>query len=383
MFSTEAAPTSLNIRQLSGQESLTMMANTGIVPRQNSSQLTFVTAPPSLNSTPDPSVRSSQRYSQVILSPDGTSLMQLPEVSLGGLGMSSMLEADNFPPRTPRSPPPGSILSTIADPYAQSVPQTPHSQHADMGEFGMHQSQFQPRSSSLRNEQPPIGIPAGPRDARFGTFPLKGAGGPRPQTYASGSSSFNKPPRLDERAPSVEIERPDPNESFSSSVAEALGQQWASDGSRPSSTSNSGKMQEAAMHVRNRDYSPPPPEYSSVLDEPLETVQENAGPSTTSTQASTSNNPFDERNSRADLDEETGLAYMSSSPEDPVPLRAPSRHGQEDRRVRFGGPDNNIDSAEEDTPQPSRQATTIDDPIPSPPPNHDGLSLPTHLSHHF
>ena len=374
MFSVEPGPSALNIRQIPGQELPLVMHNTGIIPRQNSSQLTFITAPPSQSNTPDPLGRNSQRYSQIILSPEGTSLMQLPEVTLGGvggLGMTPMLGSDNnFPPQSPRSPPPGSVMTAAVDPYQYPVPQTAQSQPMEMSEFGVYQ--FSPRSSSLRNEQPSPGIPSSPRDGRYGTFPLKATGGPRPQPGASASSSSSLPPRLDERAPSIEVDRSDLNDSFSSSVAEALGQQWVSDGSGSASSSSGGKAYEAKMHVRNRDYSPPPPQYSAIPEESSSAAPDNAPTLDTDAQASTSHNPFDEQ--RTDLEEEAGLAYMVPDPVDHTSHPHVSEHTHEDRRVRFGVPDTYVDSNDEVTPQPSRQPTADDGSALSLPlANHDGL----------
>lgn len=298
--------------------------------------------------------------------------------------MSSMLESDKYP-QAPQSPPPGSILSSNTDPYVPtsympSVPQTPVSQGGEVSEFGLYPGQFAPRSSSLRNEPPSTGMPAGPRDSRFGTFPLKNTGGPRPPPSQTSSSSLgNMPPRLDDRVPSVELDRAELNDSFESSIAEALGQQWTP-GSRPSSAApvQGGKMYEATMHVRNRDYSPPPPQYSATLGDSLAPLQEDLH--STVSQSTTSSNPFgDERRSRADLEEEAELAYMSAHREERNSLPSSSGHSHEDRRVRFGGQETIDEAVEEVTPQPSRQATADDTYAPSPPAAYQRVSCSTIL----
>lgn len=359
MFSTEPNPSSLNIRQIPDAD-LPLVPTQGIVPRPNSSQLTFATAP----GTPEPSGLPN-RFSQVILSPAGTSFIQLPDVSLGS-GSLGFSEAGNMPPQSPRSPPPPSVLSSQTEPYSHSVPQTPRTSNGDMAEFGVYQpsqyqhqpTQYAPRTSSLRNngEMSPSAIPAGPRDSRFATVPnrLSGGMGPRPQPTAASSSLSS--PRLDDRPPSIDIERP--NVSFSSSIAEALGEQWSpSDPTGPHfqqqqvGPAPGSKAYEAKMHVRNRDYSPPPPQYTPVPEAPLGTIPEKQ-------QGTSKENPFDDRQEAED--EEEGLAYLSSGHEERLAGASTSGHGHEDRRVRFGAA-NDDDSARDNA---SQTAPSMQEPEP-------------------
>lgn len=310
-----------------------------------SSSLQFYGATSSAPSTPDPTTRNSNgnRFSQVILSPTGTSYIGLPEIGTTGpgLGMAPMFDPSGSPYQLPRSPPPGSVATAADpyDPYATLVQQPPY---AKPDEFGMQPpSSFTPRTSSLRNlnevSAPPS--PIGPRGGRFATFPVKGAAAATAQPVASGSSFSS--PRLDDRVPSVEIERPDG--SFSSSVAEALGEQWTGD--EHPAPAPTGKGYEAKMYALNRDYSPPPPQYSAVPDVPLGTIVEqptgtegHGSRQATETQSERSEDPFrDDRPSIAEDEdeEESALAYMSPPQENQVSLPSESSHGHDNRRVRF------------------------------------------------
>ncbi|GJE91333.1 hypothetical protein PsYK624_074820 [Phanerochaete sordida] len=335
-FTTEA---NVGVRQLPGPE---LPPVPGTVSRTSSMQFGF-TNPPSAPGTPDPGARNSggNRFSQVIMSPAGMSYVGLPEVgqTTPGLGMTSMLESGVSPYQLPRSPPPGSTAgSSDFNPY---VPTS----YTD--EFGAQPaSPYAPRSSSLRNAG---GAPASPIAGRFATFPTKlgGAGGPRPQPQASGSSFA--PPRLDGRVPSIELERPDL--SFSSSVAEALGEEWTGDARAPSSTSS--KAYENKMYANNRDYSPPPPQYTPVPEATLGTIEEQptgtrgsssqhqAQPTEQAehSQQAAAEDPFnDGRQSETEGEEESALAYMSPPMDNHVSLPASSNHSHEDRRVRFDSP---------------------------------------------
>lgn len=336
-FSTEP---SVGVRQLPGPE---LPPIPGTVSRSSSVQFGLGNLPPSAPGTPDPNARNSvsNRFSQVVLSPAGT-YVGLPEVgpTTPGLGMASFMDPNSSPFQLPRSPPPGSVV-TSTDSFNPYVP-TSYETNAD--EFGMQPaSAYAPRTSSLRNINE--GTPAAsPTSTRFSTFPVRSTTGPRPQPGASNSAYTS--PRLDDRVPSIEIERPEV--SFSSSVAEALGEEWVGD-ARPNPPPGS-KAYESKMYAANRDYSPPPPQYTPVPEVPLSTIVEQptgtgapgeqrgdqAAQEARDKQSTAPENPFtDNGQSGADAEEESALAYMSPTLERQTSLPSSSGHSHDERRVKF------------------------------------------------
>ncbi|CAL1716019.1 unnamed protein product [Somion occarium] len=204
----------------------------------------------------------------------------------------------------------------------------------EMNEFGAYNapSSYAPRTSSMNNlvnresassMSSPIEAPGGPRGGRFATFPVKG--GPRPQPGTSPSvSSAPLPPIMGDRPPSIDVHR-NHEESFSSSIAEALGQQWGSSG--PSAQQQEDhrptpidSKKAAALEDEHRSFNSPPPMYTPEVP--------SAHPET-STHTS---GPIPQGHTEA---EEVQLAYMSNpdDSEGESPDNAPDRG---DRRVRFG-----------------------------------------------
>ncbi|EKM53340.1 uncharacterized protein PHACADRAFT_175747 [Phanerochaete carnosa HHB-10118-sp] len=364
-FSTDP---SVGVRQPSGSE---LPPIPGRVSRSSSVQFAYGNVP-SVPSTPDPTLRNSNgtHFSQVFMSPAGTSYIGLPEVgsSTPGLGMTALLESGGSPYQLPRSPPPGSVVTAADpyDPYAAVTKQTQYTGYTPttMDEFGVPPSPaYAPRTSSLRNfnDGSPAPSPMGPRGARFATFPTKNAiTGPRPQSEASSSSFVPAPPRLDARVPSLEIDR-EADTSFSSSVAEALGDEWperdkhtTATGAQPGS-----KAYESKMYATNHDYPFPPPQYTAVSDVTLGAIVEQptgtAGrgeqrdvqvpgePQTN--QGAVAENPFgDNEPSVAEGAEESALAYMSPLSENRASLPLSSDHSHEGRRVRFESSDVSADA---------------------------------------
>ncbi|KAI0372011.1 hypothetical protein BV20DRAFT_941050 [Pilatotrama ljubarskyi] len=234
---------------------------------------------------------------------------------------------------------------------------SPQSQGPPVSEFGTYSGgALPPHTSSLSAAEKDKA--ASPRGGRFATFPVKAAGPRPPPGAASGSSMsmtnpyINPPPMRDgDRPPSLDIRRS--HESFSTSVAHALGQQFSMDGTSGSSTGpgqSAGSSRFTApqgvppqQDVKGADfgpqrYSPPPPMYS-----PPDSNQLPAGAAPPNPPRSTQNGLSAEEHlqqarsqsrSTAEEEEEEGLAYMSPT------------HGNEsnesvsesgDRRVRFGG----------------------------------------------
>lgn len=311
-FFTDPTASTIGLKQLPGPELPLIPVGTS-----RSSDPSVMTYEPSINTN---------RYSQNILSPPGSSYIGLPDfgASNTGLGMSPILEADRPPSQTTGANP-------FNDVYGETAPPPP----PEMGEFGVYSPGYSPRSTSLRNmgDQPPSS-PTGPRGARFATFPVKTAVGPRPQPQ-SPVVTFQTPQPLGDRAPSLEVERP--ADSFSDSIAEALGTQWSPSHppqelrGRDSATPSMRKAQEASMHVRNREYSPPPPMYTpTTLDPPDSSLPSSQQPQLATSGASTSGHRY------SDDEEETALAYMSDErPPSSHSDRPPSSRGA-DRRVTFG-----------------------------------------------
>ncbi|KAH9896925.1 hypothetical protein C8Q73DRAFT_664591 [Cubamyces lactineus] len=250
--------------------------------------------------------------------------------------------------------------------------------HVDESGFNVGQFGSSDQPTSPRNSNPPVSefgtFPTGaapphvsslsaaekdkvasPRGGRFATFPVK-AGGPRPPPGPSGGSTVSTnpyiaPPLRDgDRAPSLEIDRND--ESFSSSIAQALGQKLeidhnaagGSSGQGPSTNSSrftapsGAPLQDVkgAADFAPQRYSPPPPMYTPSDGPQLPVGAAPPNPPSTFIGGFAVQDYGQGSASRPQsmAEEEGGLAYMSPG------------HGNEsheslsesgDRRVRFGG----------------------------------------------
>lgn len=171
-------------------------------------------------------------------------------------------------------------------------------------EFGVLPPEpYSPRvSSSLRGAEERERL-MGPRNSRFSTAP--GLGGPRPPPGARDSGLY-PPPRDNDRPPSIDIERPE--DSFSSSIAEALGERFEfenKDGANGQESSVLAPGHEAADGQRRStertSFENPPPLYTpEALD--------------------------------GERDADLQLAYMS--PEEETD-KSPERRSREDRKVKF------------------------------------------------
>ncbi|PCH37080.1 hypothetical protein WOLCODRAFT_167293 [Wolfiporia cocos MD-104 SS10] len=150
----------------------------------------------------------------------------------------------------------------------QSAPQPTN----ELSEFGVVADPYSQRPSSMRSPDERI---AGPRSSRYSTFPLKAnvPRGPRDsQQYAS-------PPG--DRPPSLDVEQP--QDSFSSSIAEALGvnfelgrtPQGENAPPAPATSTADRKRMSAESDQRNRSYTPPPPRYSEMSGLPQFDFAEN------------------------------------------------------------------------------------------------------------
>ena len=234
-------------------------------------------------------------------------------------------------------------------PFLGSQDQMPQpSLGQSVSEFGSFSSpQLNQSSSFTAAERDKV---ASPRGGRFATFPVK-ALGPRPQPGPAQGSTISTNPyissppmREGDRAPSIEIDRPG-DESFSSSVAQALGQ-YTLDG--PSGAGSSTSRYNTQPPVPSQDtkhgadfgpqrYSPPPPMYTPSHDQGLPAgAAPSRPPAAMQDTLGTSEMHEDNGSSRpiSTLEEEDGLAYMSPSRGNES-TESLSHDG--DRRVHFGG----------------------------------------------
>lgn len=217
--------------------------------------------------------------------------------------------------------------------------QPPQFPNPSISEFGSFSSPplNQPSSFSVAEREKPTS----PRGGRFATFPVK-ALGPRPQPGVGSSFSTNpyisSPPMQEsDRAPSIEIDRGGHDESFSSSVAQALSHSL--DGSSsvagPSSTQAAAPrdVKDGADFGPQR-YSPPPPVYTPSNGQGLPI---GAAPSQPPSAMQSGPGMLDVGNGKAPLveedEEEDVLAYMSPR----LSASHESLPDVGDRRVRFGG----------------------------------------------
>ncbi|KAJ8482479.1 hypothetical protein ONZ51_g5321 [Trametes cubensis] len=299
--------------------------------------------------SPDPNPNPSQRTIRPL---PGSELPAVPSASERRLSMMSAQDQSGLAayrglPQVDES---GFNIGQFGGP---DQPSSPRNSNPPVSEFGTFPPGAAPPhvSSLSAAEKDKV---ASPRGGRFATFPVK-AGGPRPPPGHSGGNSVStnpyiSPPLRDgDRAPSLEIDRND--ESFSSSIAQALGGKLEIDhnvaggSSGPGPSTNSSRFTAPSgppsQDVKGADfapqrYSPPPPMYT-----PSDGPQLPAGaapPNPPSTFLGGFNvQDFGQGSAsrpQSMAEEEGGLAYMSPG------------HGNEsneslsesgDRRVRFGG----------------------------------------------
>ncbi|KZT02798.1 uncharacterized protein LAESUDRAFT_705438 [Laetiporus sulphureus 93-53] len=151
---------------------------------------------------------------------------------------------------------------------------------------------------------------------RFSTVPARAVGprplrGPSATGAARGSAYGTLPLRMDGRPPSLDV---NPQDSFSSSIAEALGEdfeigQERADPSSLDPPSKNGQEKKRPSMDSHKSYSPPPPQYSAAV-------------------AGTSYDPH--RGSTEGRQPEAQSSYTSSPLEPPA-----SAIGRENRRVTF------------------------------------------------
>ncbi|KAI0646361.1 hypothetical protein C8Q79DRAFT_909544 [Trametes meyenii] len=300
--------------------------------------------------SPEPNPNPSQR---TIRSLPGSELPPVPSPSQRRLSGTSASGQSGF---LPMSPPQGAYpgLPQVDESGFNiqqfMAPATPQEQHPPVSEFGSFSgSPYPPQAQTVSAAEREKA--ASPRGGRFATFPVK-AGGPRPIPGGSSLSNTNpyisSPPLRDgDRAPSLEIDRG--HESFSSSVALALGGQLNLGDSAgagpsaqgPSTSSSRFSAPQGPPHpdVKNGDfapqrYSPPPPMYtpSDGNQLPLGAAPPNPPSSLHSGLAPRDYTQNGGSRPHSTAEEDDGLAYMLHDNES-----AESLSNSGDRRVRFGG----------------------------------------------
>ncbi|KAI9063576.1 hypothetical protein FKP32DRAFT_680513 [Trametes sanguinea] len=303
--------------------------------------------------SPDPNPNPSQRPIRPL---PGSELPAVPSPSQRRMSAASMNGQPGFP--NPTSPP-GTYMGlpqveesgfNIQGFMSPDQPHSPLSQNPPVNEFGTYSGGPPPQVNSLGAMDKDKAM--SPRGGRFATFPVKAAG-PRPPPGAAGGSGMSTnpyiaPPLQDgDRAPSLDIDRND--ESFSSSVAQALGGKIEIDNNASQSQGASGSSSRFSApsgppppDVKGPDfapqrYSPPPPMYTpSPSDGNQLPAQAGAAPPNppSSLQAIAHDRQGAGSRPSSTTEEDVGLAYMAG---DHANGSNESVSDSGDRRVRFGG----------------------------------------------
>ncbi|KAI0090610.1 hypothetical protein BDY19DRAFT_936171 [Irpex rosettiformis] len=329
-FSIEPSqrPHSLSIRPLPGSELPPLGSIHGIV----DPTAPGVYSSPSVSTTPSIAEAPSDMYkrqSQVLTSPSQqfTALPPIRQATDESFGMNPYIGKEQGPSSQPGSPP----SQFYTSPAMSSVVEA-----NEFGAYPVASSQFSPRSASLRNldnmnsSQPtsPIG---GPRGPRFATFPSKAPASFAPQfqnQQADRPGSVHSATQgLGGRGPSIDLDRRE-SVSFSSSIAQALGQDWvSSDQEAPLQPQPkyqlpdmNPKLQLPSDHSHEQ-WGPPPPRYTATPEHPADSAAQlgeksYGGPS--------------------DDDDDAHLAYAAADFEDHSSHSSEHPVNQGDRHIRFG-----------------------------------------------
>ncbi|KAI0073873.1 hypothetical protein K474DRAFT_1666083 [Panus rudis PR-1116 ss-1] len=236
-----------------------------------------------------------------------------------------------FPQPTPQMPS-APLQGSYDAPMDSKVP--------EVNEFGGYNSAapYAPRTSSMNNlghgtHGSVSSITSGEgKGGRFATFPVKGSSGP-PRLPPGASPPVNPamiPPKMEDRPPSLDVRQNSKDDSFVSSIAQALGPQFTPQESK-FDQNNSGYAagDSKGAHEqgeKHRSFSPPPPMYSPVRGPEGHSLHDEKPQSGPPSQAPQAN-----QEDPADVQ----LAYMSDPQESDN--ESSSKHPDRgDRRVRFG-----------------------------------------------
>ncbi|CDO70616.1 hypothetical protein BN946_scf184748.g13 [Trametes cinnabarina] len=329
--------------------------------------------------SPDPNPNPSHRSIRPL---PGSELPAVPSPFQRRMSAASVNGPPGFP--IPTSPP-GTYMGlpqveesgfNIQGFMSPDQPHSPLSQNPPVNEFGTYAGgPVSPQVNSLgaidRDKA------SSPRGGRFATFPVKAAG-PRPPPGATGGSSISTnpyiaPPLRDgDRAPSLDIDRND--ESFSSSIAQALGGKIDIDndtsqtqGASGSSSRFSAPSVPPPQDVKGPDfapqrYSPPPPMYTPASSNGNKLPAGAAPPNPPSSLQAIAHDTQAAGSRPSSTAEDVGLAYMSGDRADES-NESTSESG--DRRVRFGG----VSDVDQEMEKRHAQEEAAAQRTPSPPPS--------------
>ncbi|KAI0687095.1 Eisosome component PIL1-domain-containing protein [Cytidiella melzeri] len=318
-FSTEPGQRPLSLRPLSGAELPPIPAPHALAPGG-----AYTPTASNLSLAEAPSDMFKDIQSQVYITPN-QQFNALPPIRAGtddSFGIQSYMANDNKPPSQPNSPPPASSYAM------QSYASSSMAPAAEVNEFGAYPapSQFSPRSTSLRSTPggamesgQPISPVGGPRGPRFATFPTKITSPPSSRLQAGGPpSAYGATQGLGDRGPSLDLEQRE-SVSLSSSIAQALGQEWVEPVQEAPPPLFNSKRKMTADGSEER-WTLPPPRYSVTPESP----------------SMSSARLGDGTHTDLNDDDSAQLAYAASDTEDRT-SRSSVQHGAAvDRHVRFG-----------------------------------------------
>jgi hypothetical protein len=352
-FSTEPdqRPSTMTIRPLPGSELPPIPGNYGYPESTISPGMSTPTASSS-SVAEAPSDMFRNRQSQVYMTPS-QQFNALPPIRSNtdeSFGMNQYLNHDSTLLSTPNLPP-ISHPSTQSFTSQQTYAPPPGPPPGEVNEFGAYPapSQFSPRSTSLRHtsgstESAPQSPVGGPRGPRFATFPAKASAAPLPprfqdQQAGAPPSSYAATQGLGERGPSLDIERRE-SMSLSTSIAQALGQEWASDdGPSQSPQPPTGSKLQAMSESSHEQWTNPPPRYSITPDAPSSSEKRLTG----------------DNHSIVNDDDGALLAYAAPDAEDRNSRSSMQRDPHTDRHVRFGAVSEDDNSSPEQLAIPAPQ----------------------------
>ncbi|KAH9950817.1 hypothetical protein B0H21DRAFT_461366 [Amylocystis lapponica] len=266
----------------------------------------------------------------------------------GSMSMSSVPLTERPPSTSSRFSSPLTTGYTAGyGPDAPSSPTLSMPTAGDGSEFGMLTGQYSPRVVASARSPDERERFSGAHGGRFSTFPHRPIGARPLSTAGVPPNGAYAPPMVEgDRVPSLEVAQP--QDDFSSSVAQALGTQWtAPDGSGASHALRSvldmpGDTKHGSISSQ-RSYEPPP------MYEPLAGLPPGAAPAQPPQGGSWSGHMLDERG---------GVAGGSQMPEDQDEVRlaysadesdvSPGAGEDGDRRVRF---EDSSNTPETETPE--------------------------------
>ncbi|KAH8100130.1 hypothetical protein BXZ70DRAFT_207837 [Cristinia sonorae] len=306
----------------------------------------------------------------------------------------------NLPPQSmPQSP---NNYANYTYPQAQPPAGPPQGGVNEFGTYTAPSGRFPPRTSSFTHTRPGVDGPTSPdaSSGRFSTFPVK-ATGPRPppgtgasggtvpgNTRTSGTSSILSAPVLEQKAPSLDVEREE--DSFASSVTEALNQSWQHDRS-------SQVLQNNATPAPAAPISPAPSaptsdsKHSYHLAEQSHSATTGHGPindgvtpppyEDTDPNSLSANRISQHQRTASDVEDDIALAYMSDPDEADAGGGGGSEGSQGDGKVVRWGSVRDVD--EEMMKRKSQPNNGQQDELHRPDPSHSDIAQPAPVAPSF